>query len=75
MYIVINIGCIECGVSSNVVGVFAEEAKAQAVADFCDQKYAWRQDGQNSFEVFPLPAPGDIDEEYDLSGMKEARND
>ena len=27
-YIVVNIGCIECGVSSNIVGVFYDDIKA-----------------------------------------------
>jgi len=32
---VMNIGCIECGVSSAVVGVFADKAKADAIAAEC----------------------------------------
>lgn len=32
-YVVVNIGCIECGVSSAVVGVYASEAEAERVAD------------------------------------------
>ena len=63
-YIVINIGCIECGVSSNVVGVFADKAKADAVASACGDKYDWRQGGQNTFEVFELPEPEIINPDY-----------
>ena len=63
-YIVINIGCIECGVSSNVVGVFADKAKADAVASACDDKYNWRQGRQNAFEVFELPEPEIINPDY-----------
>lgn len=29
MWLVMNIGCIECDVSSKVVGVFADKARAQ----------------------------------------------
>jgi hypothetical protein len=27
-WIVVNIGCIECGVSSNIVGVFTDKERA-----------------------------------------------
>lgn len=64
MWIVVNIGCIECGVSSNIVGVFDSEARAIAIAKQCDDTFNWRQGGQNSFEVFPMPEPNAISEEY-----------
>lgn len=55
-YMVFNIGCIECGVSSNVVGVYESKEEADAVARLCQSKLHWRQRGQNSFEVFDLAA-------------------
>lgn len=64
MYVVVNIGCIECGVTSNIVGVFESEHIANNVAAQCSEKYDWREGGQNSFEVFELPEVGAIDEEY-----------
>jgi hypothetical protein len=64
MYMVFNIGCIECGVSSKIVGLFADKVKADAVASFCDDAHGWREGGQNSYEVFELPAPEVVDEEY-----------
>jgi hypothetical protein len=54
-YIVVNIGCIECGVSSNIVGVFDNEDQAYEVANKCDDNFSWREGGQNNFEVFKLP--------------------
>lgn len=68
MFVVVNIGCIECGVSSNIVGVFPSEEEAQKVADACETKYEWREGGQNSFEVFPLPEAGKINSEYEIDG-------
>lgn len=68
MWLVMNIGCIECGVSSKVVGVFSDKEKAEAVADACDKKYSWREGGQNSFEVFEIPSPEVVDAEYELDG-------
>lgn len=64
MWIVVNIGCIECGVSSNIVGVFADQGEADAVAASCEKEFGWREDGQNSYEVFPMPEVGVIAAEY-----------
>lgn len=56
-WLVFNVGCIECGVSSNVVGVYATEEEANKIAAICNEKLDWREHGQNSFEVFDLSAP------------------
>lgn len=54
-YLVMNIGCIECGVSSAVVGVFSHKVEACAVAKRLSQSHNWRQGGENEFVVFELP--------------------
>ena len=64
MWLVFNVGCIECGVSSNVVGVFVRKYKADEIAKTLNEKHAWREGGQNSYEVFELNRAGDIAEEY-----------
>ena len=56
-YAVVNIGCIECGVSTNVVGTYQTNEEADAVASALDAKLSWREGGQNAFEVFDLEAP------------------
>ncbi len=64
-YMVFNIGCIECGVSSNVVGLFTDKAKADALAHTLRDTHGWREGGQNAFRVFELPEhDGVITEEY-----------
>ena len=63
-YIVVNIGCIECGVSSNIVGVFDDDIKANEIAAKLNDTHAWREGGQNSFEVFAMPELNVINEEY-----------
>jgi hypothetical protein len=63
-FIVVNIGCLECGVPSNLVGVFLTEIEAQAIATACEEKYQWREGGQNAFEVFPMPEVGAIHPDY-----------
>ena len=64
MWLVMNIGCIECGVSSAIVGVFGDKEKAEAVAYECSEKYSWREGGQNAFKVFELPEPEIVAPEY-----------
>jgi len=64
MWVVVNIGCIECGVSSNIVGMFSDFVKAEQVAKQCDADFNWREGGQNHFEVFELPQPETIHPEY-----------
>lgn len=63
-YIVVNIGCIECGVSSNIVGVFDNKEKADDISAICNEKYDWREGGQNSFEVFEMPELNVVNPEY-----------
>lgn len=63
-WIVVNVGCIECGVSTNIVGVFESEARAEAIVEDFSKKFAWREGGQNSFEMFPMPDLNVIDPEY-----------
>jgi hypothetical protein len=52
LYIVVNIGCIECGVSSDIVGVFDNKEAADEACAYCTERYKWRGGGQNEFEVF-----------------------
>lgn len=62
-----NIGCIECGVKSDVVGVFTDEKIAEDIAARCAEKYSWRQHGRNEFEIFELPSePDQINVEYEI---------
>lgn len=61
---VVNVGCIECGVSSKLVGVFATRAEAEAVEAACDRLFGWREGGQNAFYTFELPPVGVVDPEY-----------
>lgn len=55
-FLLMNIGCIECGVSSNVVGLYETEEAAKADGEKCYDHLHWREGGQNSFEVFDLEA-------------------
>lgn len=56
MFCLINIGCIECGVSSGVVGVFSSREDAEKLQAKCTEKLSWRESGQNAFEIFEIPS-------------------
>lgn len=71
-WIVVNIGCIECGVGSNIVGVFDDEAQANALAEQLDDTHSWRQGGQNAFEVFEMPPLNVVADEYLSEGAPDA---
>lgn len=71
-WMVFNIGCIECGVSSDVVGLYETYDEAKAVADKLDEVHSWRQGGQNSYEVFDLSA--EPNPEYVKALMLEAKS-
>lgn len=64
MWILVNIGCIECGVSSQIVGVFSDEAKASALAVSLEATHGWREGGQNAFQVFPMPEVNVVHPDY-----------
>jgi hypothetical protein len=64
MWLVFNVGCIECGVSSNVVAIYPTEHEANAVAEKLNEVYAWREGGQNSYEVFKLGELYEVEGEY-----------
>lgn len=64
MWLVFNVGCIECGVSSNVVATYPTEREANAVAEKLNNIHSWREGGQNSYEVFKLGEPYEVEAEY-----------
>lgn len=63
-YLLFNIGCIECGVTSDVVGVFESRELAEGYAQTLCRHADWRRGGQNDYEVFELPEPNVVNPEY-----------
>lgn len=54
-WIVVEIGCIECGCSSNLAGVFETKAEAEAEMERLAKQFRWHQGGQNYFDVWECP--------------------
>jgi len=63
MKVLVDIGCIECGEDSAIVGVFEDE-EADRLATALNASRATFQRGQHSFEAFPLPVAGVMADGY-----------
>jgi len=63
-YIVVDIGCLECGVSSDIVGVFDDKEKANKIVTEFNKIFGWREGGQHEFEVFRMPKLNVVNAKY-----------
>jgi hypothetical protein len=54
-YLAFDIGCIECGEESAVIGVFDTEAEAETACEAARVKQEADWHGQHSMEIFELP--------------------
>lgn len=54
MWIVVDIGCIECGEASEIVGIFSDKVRADGIAEQLNKKLPFTH-GQHSYVVFPIP--------------------
>lgn len=58
VWVVIDVGCHECGVDSEPVGIYHTEADAYAAAKDRDEATGcWRDGGQTYCEVFEMELP------------------
>jgi hypothetical protein len=53
-YLAFDIGCIECGEESQVIGIYSRRSEAQDAAAKAREKQAKNWEGQHSFEVFTI---------------------
>lgn len=72
-YLLMDIGCIECGASSDVVGLYSTEQEAELLAGALNKNCDFHDGGQHSFEVFDLQAPRDAKYEEMLSVARAAQ--
>lgn len=56
-FLAFDIGCIECGESSRVIGVYFTEAEAQAACTAAEDEQSKDWSGQHSMEVFEVEVP------------------
>lgn len=62
MHLAFDIGCIECGQESSVIGLYQTHTEAKrAIVDYADPNHRWGREGwtgQHSLEVFPVEFAG-----------------
>ena len=63
-WIVVDIGCIECGASSGIVGMFDNEVAANAIAYQLHSEADFKDGGQHKYDVFPTPVLNAIHQDY-----------
>lgn len=63
MFIVIDVGCIECGEGSGIVGIYVDRAEAEGVAEILNKYYDFTG-GQHIYNVYELPEEGGTLPEY-----------
>lgn len=56
-YLAFDVGCIECGEPSTVIGVFATEDEANLAAEAAGLRQLEDWSGQHSFEVYEIEVP------------------
>lgn len=56
-YLVFDVGCMECGESSGVVGIYATEDEAKAERAVAMERWAADWHGQHDFLVIDLANP------------------
>jgi hypothetical protein len=58
LWVAIDVGCHECGVTSEVIGAFRDEASAEEAAEVRGEETGcWRDGGQSIPEVFRVKIP------------------
>lgn len=61
VFVAVDIGCIECGEDSGVIGIFKTEAAAQqAIQEYVNPDAPWGKEGrvgQHSEEIFEAEVP------------------
>lgn len=62
-YLLFDVGCIECGESSDVVGVFTAREVAEAHAEKLNKDHGFTG-GQHSYEIFELPKNNVMNKDY-----------
>lgn len=74
-YVLVDIGCIECGEPSSVLGIYTDLTKAKEILKKCEEYQNEHWHGQHSFEIFEVNKENELIDEYYIKGLKIARGD
>lgn len=59
-----EIGCIECGLGSDVVGLFEDRAAAEREVAVCKRDFYWQFGGENRFSIFEIDTDQDLNRNF-----------
>lgn len=68
LFVAVDIGCLECGEPSEVLGIFTNKEEAEAICTEAEAYQAEHWHGQHEFQVFEVP-------EINVSTWKKDRRD
>ena len=57
MFVAVDIGCIECGEDSNVLGIFTTKEQAETACGAASDKQVKNWHGEHRFHVFEAKLP------------------
>lgn len=70
-YIAVDIGCIECGENSSVLGIFTNKEQALEILKKCEEYQKEHWEGQHSFELFEVEQENVLNDNYYEKAIKE----
>lgn len=70
-YIAVDIGCIECGEESSVLGIFTNKEQALEILKKCEEYQNKHWTGQHDFELFEVEQENVLNDEYYEKAIKE----
>ena len=70
-YVVVDIGCIECGETSSVLGIFTDKEKAIEISKKCEEYQEKNWHGQHDFEIYEVDKENELIDKYYIKGLKE----
>ena len=74
-YVVVDIGCIECGEPSSVLGIFTDKEKAREIMEKCEEYQEKNWQGQHYFEIYEVDKENELIDDYYIKGLKENNNE
>lgn len=74
-YVVVDIGCIECGEPSSVLGIFTDKEKAIEISKKCEEYQEKNWTGQHDFEIYEVDKENKLIDKYYIKGLKENNNE
>ena len=70
-YVAVDIGCIECGEGSSVLGIFDNKEEAIKILKKCEEYQEEHWHGQHCFEIFEITEENKLVDDYYIEGLKE----